>query len=286
MSRFFKALEQADRDRALHGHATWSKRGSEGGLRIEETVSHGTPPRPGESVADRSTGFDEHLVSLLQPTSFEADQYRTLRHLIEQLHKSADLSAVAVSSPGVADGKTTTAINLAGVLAEAPEARVLLIDADLRGAAVMKYLGFAEGRIPSFMDAISDVNFRFESVARVRPSAKLFVLPAGRLPSSPFEMLKSRRVEELFTEARRRYDYIIADTPPIVSVPDCRVVGKLVDGFLIVVTAHRTPRTLLREALTATEPTKIVGLVFNGDDGHLSHDVYSSRRPSVENGNG
>ena len=101
------------------------------------------------------------------------------------------------------------------------------------------------------------------------------------------QVLKSPRLGELLAEARRRYDYIVVDTPPLVSVPDCRVLSKWVDGFLIVVTAHRTARKLLEEALHVTEPAKIVGLVFNGDDRHVSRGYsYVSRRPSDRNGGG
>src|SRR3989442_12372780 len=79
--------------------------------------------------------------------------------------------------------------------------------------------------------------------------------------------------------------YVACYAPPLVSVPDCRVLGKWVDGFLIVVTAHRTARKLLEEALHVTEPAKIVGLVFNGDDRHVSRGYsYVSRRPSDRNG--
>jgi len=75
---------------------------------------------------------DDHLVSLIAPAAFEAEQYRALRHMVEQLHKARDLRIVAVTSPGVGDGKTTTAINLAGALAQVPPNRGLLVDVDLR----------------------------------------------------------------------------------------------------------------------------------------------------------
>ena len=69
--------------------------------------------------------------------------------------------------------------------------------------------------------------------------------------------------------------------PPLVSVPDGRVFGKWVDGFLIVVAAHRTPRKLLEETFNLMEPTKIVGMVFNGDDRHVSKDSYNSQRRHI-----
>src|SRR3989475_8581693 len=172
---------------------------------------------------------------------------------MDRPHKPPELPAAAGSTPAVADGKTTTAINLAGALAQAPDARVLLVDADLRGAALATNLGLDERAGPGLVDAILDSTLTFEAVVHVHPHLNLSVLAAGRVPSAPYEVLKSPRLGELLTEARRRYDYIVLDTPPLVSFPDCRVIGKWVDGVLIVVTAHRTPRKLFEEALNVTE---------------------------------
>ena len=79
-------------------------------------------------------------------------------------------------------------------------------------------------------------------------------------------MLKSPRLGELLEEARRRYDYIVVDAPPLCPVQDCRVIAHWVDGFLLVVAAHHTPRRLVAEALNVVERGKMLGLVFNGDD--------------------
>jgi len=225
--------------------------------------------------------LEEHLVSLLTPTSFESEQYRVLRHMIEQLHRSADLSIIAISSPDAGDGKTTTTINLAGALAQASDARVLLIDADLRGANVATSLGLDEHGAPGLVDAILNTTLDLASIAQAHPHLNLSVITAGRRPSAPYEILKSPRVGELLAAARQKYDYIIVDTAPLVSVPDSRVIEKWVDGFLIVVAAHRTSRKFLDEALNLMEPTKVVGLVFNGDDRHLSQSSYSSRRRNI-----
>jgi capsular exopolysaccharide synthesis family protein len=218
-------------------------------------------------------------VSLLIPTSFEAEQYRGLRHVVEQLHKTADLSVIAVSSPEPADGKTTTAINLAGALAQAPEARVLLVDADLRRSSVGDLLGLGDIGGCGLVDAILAPGLALQDVVRRCPSFNLSVLPAGRRPSSPYELLKSSHLGELFEEARRRFDYIVVDTPPVVPFPDCRVIAKWVDGFLVVVAAHKTPRTLLEETLNLMDPAKIVGLVFNRIDRPLSGYYYAYEQP-------
>jgi capsular exopolysaccharide synthesis family protein len=209
-------------------------------------------------------------VSLVASTSFAAEQYRGLRHLVEQSHKSAQLSVLAVSSPMAGDGKTITAINLAGALAQAPEARVLLVDADLRRASVRRYLGRGDPHSPGLVDAILDPALALDDVTRPCPPFNLSVVPAGRRPAAHYELLKSPRLGELLGEARHRYDYVLLDTPPVVVVPDCRVIEKWVDGFLLVVAAHKTPRKLLEETFTVMDRAKILGLVFNGDDRPLS----------------
>src|SRR5262249_25042354 len=107
-------------------------------------------------------------------------------------------------------------------------------------------------------------------VARRTPPYNLSILLAGQPPSAPYEVLESPRFGELLAEARGAYDYVILDTPPIVAVPDCRVIEKWVDGFLVVVAAHRTPRRLLEEALTMMDPSKVTGLVFGYDDRSVS----------------
>ena len=99
-----------------------------------------------------------------------------------------------------------------------------------------------------------------------RPPFNLDVLPAGTLRPAPYEVLKSPRLGELLEEARRRYDYVVLDTAPLVAVPDSRLLGKWVDGFLVVVAAHRTPRKLVAETLDLMEPAKLIALLFNGDD--------------------
>lgn len=226
-------------------------------------------------------------MSLLAPWSFGAEQYRVLRHLIEQTHRDADLQVVAVTSPAEADGKTTTAINLAGSLAQTPGARVLLVDADVRRGAIGDHIGLG-GTGAGLVDAILDASLVLADVARHLPTFNLSVLTAGRSPSAPYEVLKSPRLGELLNQARRQYDYVLVDTPPLIVVPDCRVIANWVDGFLMVVAAHKTPRRLVEEALDVLDPAKTLGVVFNGDDrpllGYSSY--YSSYYASEQSRDG
>jgi capsular exopolysaccharide synthesis family protein len=231
----------------------------------------------GKITGTHATGeVDERLVSLITPDTFEADQYRVLRHAVEQRRRTAGVAIVAVTSAGPGDGKTTTAANLAGALAQDRGARVLLIDCDLRNSTMARRLGLAEGR--GLVQAIVDPALTLDDAIRHLPRYNIDVMPAGFETASPYELLKSPRLGELFEAARRRYDYVVVDTPPAVPFPDCRVLAKVVDGFLLVVSAHHTPRRLVDEAMEVLPKEAFMGVVFNGDTRSLAdgyHTYYS-----------
>ena len=209
--------------------------------------------------------IDAHLVSLLDPTTFEAEQYRALAHALERAREDTGCVVIAVSSPAVGDGKTTTTINLAGALAQTYE-RILLVDADLRRPTVSRLLGLSRSGKRGLADVVQETSLGLHEVIHPFPPYPLHVMPAGRATALPDNMLNSARIETLFEELRHHYDYIIVDTPPLIPFPDCRLIEQWVDGFLVVVTAHKTPRKLVEEAIATIDEAKLVGLIFNGDD--------------------
>ena len=301
MSKFFKALEQAERDRAEGPGVERTDQVPESGYRVRETPSERpqlqhvpvhrpeepsrrpTPATPTDgpspAAVARTNGnlsdIEEHLVSVLTPDSFEAEQYRALRTSLEALRQPGASLVLAVSSPAEGDGKTTTAINLSAALGQGGQAKVLLVDVDLRSPAVAAELGMNSGRNAGLVDAILGESVRLQDVVCRRSPLSFEFVGAGRRVSSPYELLKSDRFGYLLQEARSAYDYIVLDTPPLVSFADCQVMGGSVDGFLIVVAAHRTPRKLLEEALNRLDQSKVLGMVFNRDDRPLSGYGYA-----------
>src|SRR4030095_9404919 len=203
MSKFFRALEQAERDRALQQGGAPQSTGR--AAFPAPQVEAAEPVALRKPLADLAGGVDDHLVSLVAPAAFEAEQYRALRHTVEQLHKTRDLRIVAVSSPGVGDGKSITAINLAGALDQAPAARVLLVDAAPRRPSVASLLALGGSDGPGLVNAILDPTVTLEQVARPRPPFNLSVIPAGQAPPSPYEVLKSPRLCQLLREERARH---------------------------------------------------------------------------------
>lgn len=209
---------------------------------------------------------DERLVSLIAPATIEAEQYRTLGLMLEQRRHSGLLQVVAVSSPTMGDGKTVTSINLAGALAQSPQSRVLLVDADFRKPSVSAQLGIRENSALGFRDAILNPDLALKDIVQRLPGSTLSVLTVGRSQVMPHEVIKSTRFSEVLDEARREYEWIILDTAPLVLAPDCLMMGRSVDGFVIIVCAHKTSRKELGEALNILGPSKLLGMVFNHDD--------------------
>jgi capsular exopolysaccharide synthesis family protein len=203
-------------------------------------------------------------VSLLDPASFEAEQYRQLRQGVEELGRTRSLRVLAVTSAVAGDGKTLTAINLAASLAQRDGASILIVDADLRHPTVAARLGIectsggfeaaVQGKAGSLQDFVHPI------------SSSLSVLPCSTSWERTYEILTSPRLKELFNEARQRYDYVVVDTPPIIPVQDSSLICSSVDGYALVVSANSTPRQLVGESLNRLDAGVFVGLVFNRDD--------------------
>jgi capsular exopolysaccharide synthesis family protein len=215
-------------------------------------------PRPGE--------VDDRLVAILRPASWETERYRMLRRSLERRYEPERRRVLAVTSAMPGEGKTTTAMNLAAVMAESRDAAVLVIDADLRCSSVARLLGFRMTG-PDLGDAIMQERLSLHDVTRCAPGlARFGVVPAKPRPASAHELIESPRLAHLISEARRCYQYVIVDAPPLVPVADCRALTRCVDGVILVVAAHDTSREQLGEALSLLEPQKVLGLVLNGDD--------------------
>jgi protein-tyrosine kinase len=208
--------------------------------------------------------LDDHLVSLLEPTSHAAEQYRAVRLAIETFRHERGTRTVAITSPGRGDGRTITALNLAGALAQAPDARVVLVEADLRHPGVARALGLPSAR--GLSTYLLDASMGVDSVVS-RPGGVAFaVVPAGAASSMPYELLKSPRLAGLLAALRDRFDYVVLDTPPALPYPDVGILRDLVDGFVVIVRANRTPREMLRDCMNVVGRQRGLGLIFNDDE--------------------
>jgi protein-tyrosine kinase len=266
VSKFFKALQQAEEERGRQSWPTVDLPDA----RAEPVDARDAPSEvasraPGPSAVHSIEGVQEHLISLLRPSSFEAEQYRMLAHFVERLAETSATKVVGIASPAAGDGKTLTALNLAAILAQDQRKRVLVLEADLRQPVMSKYLGLPESE-RGLAQLIARTGLTLTQAVTRLSWGRLDVLTAGAQSNTPYEMLRSPRAEEVLREARGTYDHILVDMPPLVSVPEVPLIEKLVDGLLVVVRTHRTPRNLLEDGLRLVDAAKVLGLVFNGDD--------------------
>lgn len=210
--------------------------------------------------------IDAHFVTLTAPNSFAAERYQGLRLKLEVMRREdASRRVFAITSPGAGDGKTLTSVNLAGVLAHESKARTLLIDADLRRSSAGKTFGIPAGT-PGLADLIAGDTRPLQSLCHRPELAQFDLLPSGSSSQPIQELFRSPRVRDILDEARKHYDYVLLDTPPLVPVFDAAVLASVVDGVIVVVAADRTPRRMLAAALDLLDPKSVVGIVFNNDN--------------------
>jgi capsular exopolysaccharide synthesis family protein len=281
VSKFFQALEHAERERAQErgGLAEANADGatSEAKAAAERSEAFGAPlARDAETHGGAFTmlldtpsraepgAVDDHLVSVLEPTSVAAEQYRSIRLAIENHRRERGTRVIAVASPARSDGKTTTAINLAGALAQAPDARVVVVEADLRHPSMARVLGLSGSR--GLSAYLLDHSIAFDQVIDRPRGLGFAVVVAGSPSSMPYELLASARLSGLLATLRETFDFVLVDTPPALPFPDVGILRDLVDGFLLVVRAKRTPREQVHECLAAIGPQRVLGMIFNDDD--------------------
>jgi capsular exopolysaccharide synthesis family protein len=210
--------------------------------------------------------IEKRLVTLTAPSSMEAEQYQALRLKLEHLQRERDVRVIGVTSPGARDGKTITAINLAAALAEGSHARVLLVEADLRRPAVSRYLGLKQTATPGLAELVQDPKRVVQDAIGHHEDFRFDIMIGGDPGVPVHEMFRMPRMQALLAELRQRYDFVIVDTPPVGPVSDCALLARWMDGLVMIVTAHKTLRKQLENALNILEGTPVLGIVFNRDD--------------------
>jgi capsular exopolysaccharide synthesis family protein len=206
-------------------------------------------------------GHKEAVLSGPVPHDF-GEAYRALRTSLVFTSGGESTRIIAITSAQPLEGKTTTACNLAIVLALGG-ARVLLIDADMRRPAVQRVLGLENGIGLSHL-LTGQARVR-EAIQRI-DDPSLYVVTAGRTPPNPSELLASERMKRLVQNlATGPFDWVIIDTPPVLAVTDAVVLTPLVSGVTLVLGAEMTRRRLAERAvqmLTLSKP-RVMGAVLN-----------------------
>ena len=226
---------------------------------------------PGPSAAP---GSSIDLVAARASRSGVAEAYRGLRTSILLSNPGRPPRQIVLTSALPEDGKTTTALNLAIVLAQLGR-RVLLVDSDLRRPRLHRALAVENRRgVSTFLSGLADDPHKL-----VVPTGidNLDVMPSGPIPPNPSELLNSPIFARLGTELLERgYDHILFDSPPVLSVSDPVIVATTADSGILVVRAGRTPRQSVRLAVARLSRTggASFGVVLNGFDAAAHAEQY------------
>ena len=213
--------------------------------------------------AEPAVEGNKRRITLLQPESFVAEQFRSLRGRIDALSAKQPVRTLAVTSPNAGDGKTTAAINLATVTALSLGRRVLLVDCDMRKPKVHLALGLRpEVGLAEVLTGASSLD---EAILKVE-GMNLEVLAVRGRPPNPSELLGSSNMRELVDELAKRYDRVILDTPAALGMPDAKAVAELCDGIVVVVRADVTSRRDVEAAVELVDRRRLLGLLVNGAD--------------------
>jgi capsular exopolysaccharide synthesis family protein len=213
------------------------------------------PPRP-----------IQQPIAFSQPGSLIAEQYRVLYTKIENLNRQSPRKVLAVTSALKGDGKTTTSINLAIVMARDFGQRVLLIEADLK--------------LPTFHTFLEEpVLFGFDDLLReetqvadsTHPPAlisfvhdNLTLLPVSEKSNDTTPLFRPGRLATLVNSLKTDYDYVLLDAPPVLPMADINRIAHVVDGIIFVIAAGLTPVTLVKRAISSLEmdQNKLLGTVL------------------------
>lgn len=201
------------------------------------------------------------LVVRTNPQSIAAEQYRTIRTNINFSIPELDSKVLLFTSPAKEEGKSTTAANMAIVFAETGK-KVLLVDADMRRPTLFRT--FQLGNNTGLSNLLLRKGNLKHSV-KASGIANLDLLMSGQIPPNPAELLESDALDELLEEMRGLYDYVLFDSPPILSVTDSKILANRCDGTVLVINTGKSEKISVEKARDslATSKAFIVGVVLN-----------------------
>jgi capsular exopolysaccharide synthesis family protein len=212
------------------------------------------------AAREESPAVQIELLPHMRPRLAVSEAYRSLRTAL-LLASARELRAIAITSAVPGEGKTSTAANLAVVLAQLPK-RVLLVDGDLRKPRIHEVFGGSNraGLVNFLTQGAAMDQLVFQSKV-----PNLWLAPSGPLPPNPSELLASARMREFVEWARSSFDIVIFDSAPTLAVTDAILLGKLTDGVVLCLRAgyvQRRDAKACRDRLQQAE-VRLLGAVLN-----------------------
>jgi polysaccharide biosynthesis transport protein len=218
-----------------------------------------------EKLALASSKEAVELVTKSRPRSQMAESYRALRTSLLLTFAGGPPKVILITSALPEEGKTTTSVNSAIVLAQ-KGTRVLLIDADLRRPSIHKTLGM--GPKLGLSNVLTGTATLPQAIIPSTILPALFILPAGTPPPNPAELLASTKMKNVLEELRKQYDHIVIDSPPTLSVTDAVVMSTAADAVVLVIRSGHTTKPALRRArdILMQVNARVCGVLVNAVD--------------------
>ena len=228
----------------------------------DDVARHLGLPTLGAIAHVKRQNGDRKPVTITKPRSPVAESYRALRTNIQFASVDHPINTLLVTSVGPAEGKTTVASNLSVALAQGGN-NVILLDADLRKPQLHQRMGMPnrKGLTSLFMRSSAHL----DGAVQTTEVKNLYLITSGSLPPNPAELLGSERMDQILDQLKHRADVVILDTPPVLAVTDSVVLGKQVDGVLLVIKAGSTKIAAAQQTVNQLRRlnVNILGVVLN-----------------------
>jgi capsular exopolysaccharide synthesis family protein len=231
-----------------------------------------------EAAPQAALGPRVELLSYVQPKSQISEAFRALRTSLLLSQAEHPPQVILVTSALPREGKTTAAVNLAVTLAQLGD-RTLLMDSDLRKPGVRRALNLTIGKEAGLSSYLAGVSTLDEVLIPHPTISNLTALTTGPVPPSPADLLSSHKMREAIAEVRRRFKFVVIDSPPVMAATDAVILSALTDGVLLVVRSGETPKeafTRTRDLLAAVK-CRLLGVVLNAVDSSAPDYYYSYR---------
>jgi len=219
----------------------------------------------GGDTQEKLTIAQRNVSVLMQPKSHFAESFRSLRTSLLLSTAGAPPKIILITSATPSEGKTTTATNIAAVLAQR-DTRVLLIDADLRRPTVHHRFGLAgKTGLTTVLTGATSLQAAVQNVPEI---PNLDILPSGPVPPFPTEMVGSEVMTQLLKTCAGIYSHVVIDSPPILSVTDGVILARQADAVALVVRHGKSSKHVVRRArdLLARAGAPVTGIILNAVD--------------------